>query len=124
TEYDLIFVDEATELNSNDWQTLVSRLRGKVMPVSKIIGACNPDAPTHWLKLRCDSGHTKLMETRHEHNPLYYTDDGIMTPEGKAYIRKLDSLTGLMHRRLRKGEWAAAEGIIYDTYDAAKHIIP
>src|SRR5690606_10307864 len=38
--------------------------------------------------------------------------------------RKLDSLTGLMYRRLRKGEWAAAEGIIYDTYDAAKHIIP
>ena len=123
-EYDIIIVDEATELTLKDWQTLTTRLRGHVLKKPRIIGACNPDGPEHWLKKRCNAGNTRLLETRHEHNPAYYDDDGQMTPAGAQYIATLDNLTGLEFRRLRQGLWVAADGIIYDTFDPAVHIIP
>lgn len=124
SEYDLIIVDEATDLTLKDWEILTTRLRGHVLENPRIIGACNPAHPEHWLKKRADAGAIRLLETRHEHNPAYYDDDGNMTPKGKQYIATLDNLTGLQHKRLRLGLWASAEGIVYDMFDPAKHIIP
>lgn len=124
TEFDLIFVDEATDLALKDWQVLTTRLRGHVLAQPKITGACNPAHPEHWLKKRANAGTLRLMETRHEHNPAYYDDEGAMTPEGKQYIAILDNLTGLEYKRLRQGLWVAAEGIIYDMFDPAKHVVP
>lgn len=124
TEYDIVFVDEATELREDDWQTLSSRLRNGVMPYQQLLAACNPAHPDHWLKRRCDQGNTLLMNTRHEDNPAYYDDLGRLTDDGAAYIKRLDGLTGLAHKRLRQGLWASADGIIYDTFEPARHVVP
>src|SRR6188768_150195 len=124
TEYDLIYAQEAVELNEEDWESLASRLRNGVVSFQQLIGDTNPEAPTHWLKMRCDSGLTKLYETRHTDNPRYYFDDGTPTPEGKAYVEGiLSNLTGLRYARLYQGLWAGAEGIIYDTFDSNVHLI-
>lgn len=124
TEFDFILVDEATDLTLKDWQILTTRLRGHVMPTPMLIGACNPAHPGHWLKKRANAGTLKLLETRHEHNPAYYDEDGNLTDKGRQYIATLDNLTGLEYKRLRQGLWVAAEGIVYDTFDPAVHVIP
>lgn len=123
SEYDLIFVDEATELLPGDWEACLTRLRHGMMPYSQLIGCCNPDAEHHWLKQRCNDGATTFMESRHEDNPAYFSADGSMTDAGRAYLAKLDKLTGVRHKRLRKGLWVAAEGIVYEEYDPAVHLI-
>lgn len=124
TDYDMIFVQEATELTQDGWESLTTRLRNGRASFQQIVADCNPDAPTHWLKKRCDDGTTVLLESRHEDNPLYFTDDGRMTPKGVDYIRgKLDKLTGVRYLRLRKGTWAAAEGMIFEDWDPAIHLI-
>src|SRR5690554_5962980 len=69
SEYDVVFVDEATELVVDDWEAISTRLRHGHMSFQQLLAACNPDAPTHWLKLRCDKGTTRLINTRHEDNP-------------------------------------------------------
>lgn len=113
TEYDIIYIQEAVELSENDWESVTTRLRNGVIPYQQLLADCNPDTPFHWLKQRADRGITHLLESRHEDNPS-------VTPE---YLAVLDALTGVRKERLRYGRWAAAEGIVYDGWDRATHVI-
>jgi hypothetical protein len=124
TEFDLIYVQEATELLENDWESLTTRLRNGVVPYQQLFGDCNPDSAIHWLKLRADAAKTAMLESRHEDNPtLWDAARGAWTVAGRAYIAILDALTGVRHLRLRKGIWASAEGLVYDGWDRALHLI-
>jgi PBSX family phage terminase large subunit len=122
SEYDAIYVQEATELTEDDWEKLTTRLRNGVMPYQQLIADANPDVPHHWLKRRCERGDTVMVNTRHTDNPVLYRD-GALTAEGQAYLGKLARLTGVRRLRLEKGLWVAAEGLIYDTYDPTVHLI-
>lgn len=124
SEYDIAYVQEATEVTEHDWESLTTRLRNGVMPYQQLMADCNPDAPSHWLKKRADTGKTVMLESRHEDNPtLWDTARGCWTESGARYIAKLDALTGVRFLRLRKGVWAAAEGMVYDGWDRAVHMV-
>jgi PBSX family phage terminase large subunit len=124
TEFDLVYVQEAIELAEGDQEALASRLRNGVMPFQQLIGDTNPDGPEHWLRRRADRGTTALLESRHEDNPtLWDADRGDWTERGRAYIARLDALTGVRKERLRFGRWVQAEGVVYEGYDAAVHLI-
>jgi phage terminase large subunit len=57
-------------LNQEDWEAIITRLRNWKMPYQQLIGDCNPDSPTHWLKARSGAGGPLVMlESRHEDNP-------------------------------------------------------
>jgi hypothetical protein len=124
TEFDFIYPQEAIELSEHDWESLTTRLRNGVMPYQQIVGDTNPDAPTHWLKRRADRGATVFLESRHEDNPVLW--DGRRadwTDIGSVYIEKLDALTGARKPRLRFGKWVQAEGVVYEGWDRAIHLI-
>lgn len=123
SEYDVVYVQEATELTQEDWEAITTRLRNWQISFQQLIADCNPQAPTHWLKQRADSGRTTLLDTIHEDNPVLFNEAGEITPNGAAYIQKLDALTGVRFDRLRRGLWVAAEGVIYDEYHSTRHII-
>jgi hypothetical protein len=142
-EYDLIGAFEATELTEDDAEKLTTRLRNGAMPYQQAIFDCNPGAPTHWLNRRAArpfavspdlaaylpparSGQTQMTRllSRHEDNPrLFDLKAGRWTPRGATYVAKLDALTGHRRLRLRQGRWAAAEGLVYDGWDAAVHLV-
>lgn len=122
SEYDTINYFEATEATEDDWETLSTRLRWNHMPYQRLAGDCNPSYPTHFLKRRANNGQIVMLESRHEDNPALWNGKD-WTEKGRAYISKLDALTGVRYLRLRKGIWAAAEGVVYDGYDAAIHLI-
>lgn len=122
TEYDLILCFEATELSEHEYEQLTTRLRNGVMPYQQILADCNPDAPTHWLHQRCDSGVAHVHHSRHEDNPELYRD-GAWTRRGQAYLATLDRLSGHRKERLRYGRRAAAEGLVYEGWDTAIHLI-
>jgi len=112
-ELDVAYVQEATELELGDWEILRSRLRHDVMPYRQLIGDCNPAGPDHWLNQRCRAGATTRLRSRHEDNPS-------ITPERLA---ALDALTGYRYRRLRLGEWCAADGMFFPEWDPARHVV-
>ncbi len=124
TEYDMIYVQEATELTEDDWEALTTRLRNGRAPIQQLIADCNPAEPTHWLKTRCDAGMTRMLNSRHEENPRLFNADGRITHEGSVYMKKLDNLTGVRYLRLRLGQWAAAEGVIFEEWNPGIHLIP
>lgn len=123
SEYDLIFCDEATELSVTDWETLGTRLRHGVLSWQQQIAACNPAHPTHWIKQRADAGRMTMLHSRHADNPAYVNADGSYTAAGEAYMAKLDALTGVRRLRLRDGKWAAAEGLVFEGWDPAVHLV-
>lgn len=124
TQYDFIFVEEATDLTLDGWQALLIRLRNGRMPYQQLLGACNPSHDKHWLKQRCDEGKCLMLHASHEENPRLFDDDGELTPYGHEYIEQgLNQLTGVYYKRYRKGLWVGAEGQIYDEFDPAVHVI-
>lgn len=132
SEYDIVYVQEATELVVEDWEAAISRLRNGVMPYQQLLADCNPAEPFHWLNVRCSEGTCLMLNSTHEENPRLFDElidpltgemSYVLTEYGRAYMAKLDSLTGVRYLRLRKGLWVAAEGIIYDEFDPSVHVI-
>jgi phage terminase large subunit len=124
SEWDIIYVQEATELDERDWEALSTRLRNGKMPYQQLVADCNPDAPQHWLKRREADGKVIMLESRHEDNPVLFDAKGMMTVEGARYLQLLDALTGVRYLRLRRGLWASAEGTVYeDAFDRAHNVI-
>jgi len=121
SEYDVAYVQEATELTEDDWEAITSRLRNGTISFQQLIADCNPDVPHHWLKRRADRGQTFMLNSTHKDNPRIYNGPEL-TAYGAEYMAKLDALTGVRKLRLRQGVWAAAEGLVYDDFDPAVHI--
>lgn len=124
TEFDGAYVQEAIELHERDWESITTRLRNGVMPFQQLLADTNPDQPYHWLKVRCDRGDCRLVESRHEDNPVLWDHArGEWTEAGVRYIAKLERLTGARKDRLRHGRWVQAEGVVYPEWDRAIHLI-
>jgi phage terminase large subunit len=129
SEYDLIAVQEAIELEEAEWEGLTTRLRNGKLPFQQLMADTNPDRPTHWLKKRCDAGRCLMLESRHEDNPVLWDEAAqawtwaAHRPDGTGYIDRLDQLTGPRKARLRHGKWVQAEGVVYEAWDAARHVI-
>lgn len=127
SEYDIVYVQEATEITLEDLEMIKTRLRNWIISFQQLIMDCNPAGDKHWLKLRANDGRTKLIESRHEDNPRLFTllPDGnyVVTEQGATYITILDNLTGVRYKRLRLGLWVSAEGIVYEEFDPAVHVL-
>ena len=85
---------------------------------SKFWFNCNPDGPHHWFKVN-------WIDRRDDKRILYIhftMDDNLSLSEGiKARYRSL--YTGVFYSRYILGLWAVAEGVIYDMFDTAKHVL-
>lgn len=125
SEYDIIYVVEATELDEADYEALTTRLRNGALHYQQIVMDCNPDAPDHWLRRKMDAGNIVEYTSYHEDNPmLYQRAANTWTPEGERYLAILDQLTGVRYARYRLNQWIAAEGMIYqDSWDRSKNMV-
>ncbi len=125
TDYDIIYVPQGEELEEEDYDALSSRCRNYRIPWQQLMLDVNPDAPTHFIKRRADAGQLVMLYSRHEDNPfLFDAESGQWTAEGIAYMARLEHLSGVRYQRLRLGEWAAAEGMIYSgAWDSKRNLI-
>lgn len=126
TEYDNVYVNEATECTEDDWELLTRCLRNGVTPRQRLIGDCNPSTDRHWLLRRCNTGKTRRLRSTVKDNPLYWDEAlGDYTPEGHAYIEEIvGNMTGTRRQRLFEGEWVGLENAIYESLDRDKQLVP
>lgn len=125
-EFDIAFLNEASELDQEDLEYVRMRLRHGKLPYHQVIMDTNPDHPGHWLNIRCNAGITTRLVSSHEDNPRYYDiQKQDWTEAGREYIfGTLSGLTGVLYARYRLGQWVAAEGTVYlDSYDRANNVI-
>ena len=114
TEYDMIFVPEATELRESEYSKLLTRLSHNRMPFQQMLADCNPDAPLHWLYQRQFSG-MPFLASRLKDNPKFH--DGVnWNQTGLEYLATLELLTGAERARLKEGQWVQASGLVFDVW--------
>lgn len=121
-EYDGIYVNQAEELRLEDWETLSTRVtgRGAKTETPMLCGDCNPGPASHWILKRAE---LRMLHSRHEDNPTLFDGAGRLTEQGTRSFAVLDSLTGVRKERLRHGRWVSAEGVVYEAFDRAKHLV-
>lgn len=123
SEHDICYIQEATDCTLEDWEKVSSRLRNGRVSFQQLLADCNPQQPSHWLKKRADAGTTTMLYSTHEDNPRLFDEGGEVTEFGGVYLSRLDALTGARYLRLRKGLWAAAEGLVYESWDPSRHLV-
>lgn len=113
----LAMVDEATLIPENFWTQLQGRLS---VPGARCLATTNPDNPQHYLKKKfIDRAGEPGMDVKVFH---FYMDDNPQL--GADYIaRKKAEFTGVFYKRFIRGEWVAAEGAVFDSFDPDRHVI-
>ena len=79
---------------------------------------CNPDGPYHWFK-------TDWIDRCRERNILYlhFTMDDNLSLSEAIKERYKSGFSGVFYQRYIAGLWVMAEGVIYDMFDNAKHLV-
>lgn len=112
------YLDELTLFDEEFFAMLLSRLSE---PEAKLFATTNPDSPNHWLMTnyiqRAEKSGIDFLRVKFliDDNP-YLSDD---------YVKSLKAeYTGVFYERFIKGEWVAAEGVIYPEFanDTQKYI--
>ncbi len=108
-----VAVDEAVEVRLEDWTQLRGRIRVQIPGVpNQIYAATNPGPPSHWLASLFGfagdpprKGHRAISTkaTDNHYLPQHYLDD-------------LERMEGVAYRRYYLGEWAGAEGVVFDRF--------
>lgn len=102
------YCDEITLLTKDFFEMLLSRLSE---PNAKLIGTTNPDSPYHWLA-------TDYIARQEEIDLLllkFLIDDNTFLDA--HYVENIKrEYTGVFYERFIKGEWVAAEGVIYEQF--------
>lgn len=85
---------------------------------SKFWFNCNPAGPFHWFKQKwinkCKSKNLVYLH--------FTMEDNLTLPE-RIKERYRNQYVGVFYQRYILGLWVAAEGLIYDMFDKAKHIL-
>jgi len=115
-----VAVDEAQELNEDEWMALNGRPSLKHPLGGQVYAACNPGAPTHFLAKRFGLG------------PPYRPMSGYSAIQTKTadnphlpghYLARVAQFTGIMHKRYVLGQWVANEGAVYERFDSDTHCV-
>lgn len=127
SERDYVYVNQAEELTLNDWEMILTRCTGRAghVPNPQLTGDCNPSTPQHWIKQAANRNEIQFLESRHEDNPtLFNQKTGEITEQGIRSLSTLEKLTGPRKARLRYGQWAGNEGMVYeDSWDSARNVL-
>ena len=118
-EYDVIYIDEATNFTERQLREISVCCRGANDFVKRIYYTCNPGGPGHSYIKRL------FIDRRYEEgeNPDNYafiqalvTDNRALMEANPEYIAVLDALPEKQRRAWRYGEWDVYEGQFFDDF--------
>ncbi|MER5482930.1 PBSX family phage terminase large subunit [Streptomyces sp. NPDC002812] len=125
------YLDEVTTFPETFFAMLGTRLS---IEGAQWFGTTNPEGPNHWLLKKFLSRarlHLRRDGTIAESTDpaavdinrfSFSLDDNPYLPA--AYVAELKVLyQGLFYKRYVLGEWCLAEGVVYDMWDEAKHVV-
>lgn len=111
---DFLWVEEANALSFDDYQVLMTRLRGKAAGWRQCMLSCNPDHENHWINRRLiEAESPDIASTWISPYDNPYLD--------RDYLGTLEALTGVQRDRLLLGKWISAEGMVWP-YEPGVHL--
>ena len=118
-EYDVIFLDEATQLSEFQMKTISACLRGVNDFPKRIYYTCNPGGQGHGFIKRI------FIERRYEagEDPADYTfiqslvtDNRVLLASQPDYVRQLEALPEKLRRAWLDGDWNVFEGQFFEDF--------
>ena len=111
-----VFLDEVALMP----RTFVDQAMARTLTYSnaKIWFNCNPESPRHWFYT---DWILKAEERKAKHLHFLMSDNPIMTVD--EIERAATTYSGVFYDRYIKGLWVVAEGLVYQNFDKARHII-
>lgn len=118
-EYDVIFIDEATQLTEHQLRSIAACNRGTGAFPRRIYYTCNPGGPSHAYIKRL------FVERRFQgdENPDDYTfiqalvtDNNALMAADPDYVKVLDNLPEKMKAAWRYGSWDIYDGQFFDDF--------
>lgn len=126
TEVDVLFIDEATQLEERVYQMLRACVRGVNRYPKRIYLTCNPGGRGHgWVKRLFVDRAFKEGEDPQEYAPLIQalaTDNKALMELQPDYLKQLDALPGKLRSAWRYGDWNIFEGQFFEEFvDRPEH---
>ncbi|MEF9865628.1 MAG: phage terminase large subunit [Oscillospiraceae bacterium] len=124
-EYDVIFLDEATQFSEYQFEVLTAALRGANNFPKRFYLTCNPGGVGHvWVKrLFIDKRYRK------NENPTDYTfiaatvyDNSALTQNDSGYVRMLENLPEDLRRAWLLGDWDIFKGQYFTEFRREIHV--
>lgn len=125
TEYDVLFIDEATQFTEEMYRMMCACVRGVNKFPKRVYLTCNPGGRGHgWVKrLFIDKAYTEG-----EHGDEYFfikslvKDNKALTDSDPTYVKKLETLPEKLRRAWLDGDWNIFEGQFFEEFtDAPEH---
>lgn len=123
-EYDVIFLEEATQFTELVFNVLKACLRGANNFPKRMYLTCNPDGVGFlWVKRLFVSRDYLEGEKPEEYMFIQslVDDNQILMKMNPDYVEQLDSLPEDMRKRWRYGSWDVAEGQYFGEFDRRIH---
>lgn len=124
-EYDIIAIDEATQLTEYQFQCFKGCLRGANKFPKRMYLTCNPGGVGHaWVKrlfLDRDFREGEDPEDYHFINASVY-DNPALLENDENYVKELQSLPEDMRRAWLYGEWDVFDGQFFKEFNSGVHV--
>ncbi len=125
-EYDVIFMDEATQFTEYQFQTLTACLRGANKFPKRMYLTCNPGGVGHeWVKRLFVSKKYKDTENPEEYTFISATvfDNTVLMENDPGYIDMLNNLSEGLRQAWRDGNWDMLAGQYFSEFDRRIHAV-
>lgn len=124
-EYDIIAIDEATQLNEYSFSIFKACLRGVAPFPRRMYLTCNPGGIGHtWVKRLFIDRDFRTGEAPADYAfiPARVYDNTVLTKADPDYVRSLESLPPRLRDAWLLGKWDVFEGQFFSEFDTAIHV--
>ncbi len=124
-EYDIIAIDEATQLTEHQFSILKACLRGVRDVPRRMYLTCNPGGVGHaWVKRLFIDRDFRADEDASDYRfiPARVYDNPTLLRADPAYVRQLEGLPPKLRDAWLDGRWDVFEGQFFPEFDPARHI--
>lgn len=124
-EYDVIFIDEATQFTQYQYETLTACVRGANSFPKRIYITCNPGGVGHeWVKRLFVSKKYKDSERSEDYEfiPATIYDNKILLENDPGYVDMLNNLSDGLRQAWRDGNWDMLAGQYFSEFNRNIHV--
>lgn len=124
-EYDIIAIDEATQLSEYQFSVFKACLRGTGDFPRRIYLTCNPGGVGHaWVRRLFIDRDYREGEYPGDYDfiPATVYDNGVLLQSAPDYVRQLEGLPPRMRDAWLYGRWDVFEGQFFPEFDPARHV--
>ena len=125
-EYDIIAIDEATQLSEHQFSVFKACLRGVGNVPRRMYLTCNPGGVGHaWVKrLFIDRAFTSCEDpSDYRFIPARVYDNPTLLCADPEYVRQLESLPNKLRDAWLLGRWDVFEGQFFTEFSTERHVI-